>query len=107
MKPSLALLACFAFSGTAFAQTSPEPTPTGDVAGAAAQPTAAKDVRREVPVVAYTYSAAGVSAKTYGVQAYGLGLAASGQDAVLGGGGAIWGSPIDRLTIVVDGQRNL
>src|SRR5207245_5862306 len=27
--------------------------------------------------------------------------------AVIGGAGAIWGSPFERLTIVVDGQRNL
>jgi hypothetical protein len=101
MKRILALLSCLAFSGTAYAQS-------GDISGAAATPPPdSKDVRREVPIVAYTYSAAGVSAKTYGIQAYGLGLAAPKQDAVLGGGGAIWGSPIDRLTIVVDGQRNL
>jgi hypothetical protein len=117
MKPSLALLACLACSSTAFAQASPDPAPapasaqpaaTGDIPGSAAEAASdAKDVRREVPIVAYTYSAAGVTAKTYGVQLYGLGLAASGQDTVVGGGGAVWGSPIDRLTIVVDGQRNL
>jgi hypothetical protein len=117
MKPSLALIACLACSSTAFAQASPDPAPappaaqpaaTGDVAVGAATPAAdAKDVRREVPIVAYTYSAGGVTAKTYGVQLYGLGLMASGQDSVVGGGGAVWGSPIDRLTIIVDGQRNL
>jgi hypothetical protein len=115
MRSILALLACFTLSATAFAQTLPEPAPApapsgsapGDVGSADAQAAALKDVRREVPIVAYTYSAAGATAKTYGVQAYGLGLAASGQDAVLGGGGSVWGAPIDRLTIVVDGQRNL
>jgi hypothetical protein len=111
MKAFLALVTCLTLSGTAFAQTSPEPAPapsaSGDVGGAASAQAEAKDVRREVPIVAYTYSAAGVPAKTYGLQAYGLGLVASGQDAVVGGGGALWGSPIDRLTIIVDGQRNL
>ena len=62
---------------------------------------------RESPIVAYAYSAFGTEAKTVGVQAYGLGLVAAGQDSVVGGGGAIWGSPIRRLTFVVDGQRNL
>jgi hypothetical protein len=102
-------------SGAAFAQAPSEPAPAaapssgagGDVAGAASQATESHDVRREVPIVAYTYSAAGAPAKTYGVQAYGLGLVASGQDAVVGGGGALWGSPVDRLTIIVDGQRNV
>jgi hypothetical protein len=101
MKFLLALVACSAISSTAFAQS-------GDIAGGAApERSESRDVRREVPLVAYTYSAAGVTAKTYGVQAYGLGLFASGQDSVVGGGGAVWGSPIDRLTLVVDGQRNL
>jgi hypothetical protein len=102
MRPTFfAPLACWLISAPAFAQS-------GDIAGGAApQGPESKDVRREVPLVAYTYSAAGASAKTLGVQAYGLGLVAPGQDSVVGGGGSVWGSPIDRLTIIVDGQRNL
>jgi hypothetical protein len=65
------------------------------------------EVRREAPIMAYTYAAHGTEAKTFGVHAYGLGLAAAGQDSVVGGGGAVWGSPIERLTLIVDGQRNL
>src|SRR5262245_56845433 len=116
MKHALALLACCAVSRTAFAQASPDLAPAPAAAPAASNDSIpssvatageAKDVQREIPIVAYTYSAAGASAKTLGVQAYGLGLVARGQDGVLGGGGAVWGSPIDRLTIVVDGQRNL
>jgi hypothetical protein len=63
--------------------------------------------RRDPPIVAYAYSAHGTEAKTLGVHAYGLGMVAAGQDGTVGGGGAIWGSPIDRLTLIVDGQRNL
>jgi hypothetical protein len=63
--------------------------------------------RRESPIAAFAYAAQGSAAKSIGVQAYGLGLVAPGQDRVLGGGGAIWGSPARRLTLVVDGQRNL
>jgi hypothetical protein len=116
MKRILALLACATISANALAQASPDPAPapappsggSGDIAAGAASPgPESKDARREVPILAYAYSASGVTAKTYGAQAYGLGLVASGQDSVIGGGGAIWGSPIDRLTLIVDGQRNL
>jgi hypothetical protein len=109
MRFHLALLGLLALPTTAFAQaTTPAVNPSDDSASTAtAEATHDKDVRREVPIVAYTYTAAGASAKTIGVQAYGLGLAARGQDGVIGGGGAVWGSPVDRLTIVVDGQRNL
>jgi hypothetical protein len=117
MKHGLLALASLMLPAAAFAQSAPDPsaspapaaaaTPAGEVGNTApAQGLESKDVRNELPIVAYTYTAAGVSAKTIGVQAYGLGLVASGQDGVIGGGGAVWGSPIDRLTIVADGQRN-
>src|SRR5437764_8457929 len=110
MKHLAAFLACFALPASAIAQAPSDPpaNATNDTASStASQEAEAKDVRREVPIVAYTYSASGASAKTIGAQAYGLALAAPKQDGVIGGGGAIWGSPFDRLTIVVDGQRNL
>ena len=118
MKRALFALASLLLPATAFAQSAAEPpagvpatAPTalsGEVAGAPApQGSETKDVRNELPIVAYTYAAAGVSAKTIGVQAYGLGLVAQGQDGAVGGGGAVWGSPIDRLTIVADAQRNV
>src|SRR3954453_12547919 len=103
MRPTLAFLACLTFSNAAFAQMSPDPEPapapvatsgSGDNGNAESSSSGSKDVRREVPIVAYTYSASGVTAKTYGVQLYGLGLVASGQDRMVGGGGAVWGSPI-------------
>lgn len=65
------------------------------------------DVRSEVPNYAYAYTAYGATAKTIGVQAYGLGAAAAGQRGILGGGITVWGSPIDRLTLIGDGQRNV
>jgi hypothetical protein len=67
-----------------------------------------KDVKSEIPNLAFAYTAHGVSAGTVGVQAYGLGIATtrSGQRSFLGGGGAIWASPIDRLTLIADGSRD-
>jgi hypothetical protein len=77
---------------------------TGTSSAASAPP---RDTRNEVPIVAYTYNAAGAPAKTVGAQGYGVGMAASGQDAVLGGGVSVWGAPIDRLTLVGDASRNV
>jgi hypothetical protein len=79
-----------------------------DASVSAASPSSREsDLMRNLPVVAYAYSAHGARARTIGVHAYGLGLVAPGQDGVLGGGGAVWGSPFERLTLIVDGQRNL
>jgi hypothetical protein len=65
------------------------------------------DVRSAPPILAYTYTAWGSGAKTVGAQGYASGLVASGQDATIGGGGTVWGSPIDRLTLIGDAQRNV
>ena len=67
-----------------------------------------KDVKSEIPNVAFAYTAHGVSVGTVGVQAYGLVVATtgSGQQSFLGGGGAVWASPIDRLTLIADGSRD-
>jgi hypothetical protein len=70
-----------------------------------AQPT--RDIKTEIPNLAYSYTAYGASAGTLGAQAYGLGLGASGQKATLGGGGTVWGSPVDRLTLIGDGSRDV
>ena len=64
------------------------------------------DVKGEIPNAAYAYSAYGATAGKVGVQAYGMGLGGRAQRATLGGGGAVWGSPIDRLTLVADGSRD-
>jgi hypothetical protein len=65
------------------------------------------DVRGEIPIVAYSYTAHGASAGSIGVAAYGLGLTAPGQRAIAGGGATVWGSPVDRLTLVGDGARDM
>jgi hypothetical protein len=62
----------------------------------------ARDVRGAVPIVAYSYSAFGVPAGTVGGQAYGLALLGSGQASAGGGGGMVWGSPVERLTLIGD-----
>src|SRR5579859_3978609 len=58
----------------------------------------------ETPIVGYAYST-GVSAGTVGAMGFGSGLV-YGTTSTLGGGGTVWGSPIDRLTIVADAQRD-
>lgn len=63
------------------------------------------DVRSAMPIVAYTYDANGAPAGTMGASAYGVGLASS--KSTIGGGGSVWGSPVDRLTLVADGQRDV
>lgn len=66
-----------------------------------------RNVKNEVPILVYAYQAYGVSKGTVGAQAYGLGLGASGQKGILGGGVTVWGSPMERLTLVGDAQRNV
>ena len=88
--------------------SSPLPkTPTAPPEADAVHPEQTKDVRSEVPNYAYSYTAYGATEKTLGVQVYGLGVGAAGQRGILGGGLTVWGSPIDRLTLIGDGQRNL
>lgn len=70
-------------------------------------PVVTKDVRTEIPNVAYAYTAHGATAKSLGAMAYGLGVAGAGQKSILGGGVTVWGSPIDRLTLSADAQRNV
>jgi hypothetical protein len=72
------------------------------------------DVKNEIPILAYTYEAAGVSPGSLGAQAYGLGSGATGgvglfgeKHGVLGGGVTFWGSPIDRLTLIGDAPRDV
>ncbi|HKQ69338.1 MAG TPA: hypothetical protein VJT73_08365 [Polyangiaceae bacterium] len=113
MKPTFAILLSLMFPAAAAAQAispsvaSASPA-TDNPAGAIVEsPSDARDAGRKIPIVAYAYTAYGASAKTIGVQAYSLGLLAADQDRVLGGGAAIWWAPIERLTLVVDGQRNV
>jgi hypothetical protein len=66
-----------------------------------------RDAKQDVPVVAYAYSAQGAAPKTVGAFGYGLALAAPEQQAVLGGGATVWGSPIERLTLLADVPRDV
>ena len=65
------------------------------------------DIRETIPNVAYAYSARGARERTLGAQTYGVGMVANGQRGTLGGGVTVWGSPIDRLTLIGDAHRNL
>src|SRR5262249_51715735 len=64
------------------------------------------DVRTEVPIVGFAYTAHGASGRTVGAEAYGLGLVAKNQPFIAGGGVTVWGSPIERLTLVGDAARD-
>jgi hypothetical protein len=88
--------------------------PAPDVVAPPAQPP--HDIREEVPLLAYTTSAFGASRMTMGALGYGgvLGAPAASSpgtglvNSLSGGGGArIWGSPVDRLTIVLEVARPL
>jgi hypothetical protein len=83
--------------------------PTADEA---APPSPPKDIRDEVPLIGYTVSAFGASARTAGAAGYAGVLtgaavpAASGASSTQATGGArIWGSPVDRLTIMLAVDR--
>jgi len=88
-----------------WAQTSPA-APSDEPVGPGSSAPTEDAARRDPPIFAYAYTAYGSEAKTIGVHAYGLGVF-TGQDRVIGGGGAVWGSPLDRLTLIVDGQRSV
>ena len=63
---------------------------------------------RGAPIVGYTYGAHGVASKTVGASTYGTGLGAGGgQKTTFGLGFMVWGSPLDRLTLIVDGARDV
>src|ERR1019366_516988 len=66
------------------------------------EPSSQADVKSDVPILTYTYQAAGASAGSLGAQAYGLGVGASGgvgingpKQGIVGGGVTVWGSPLD------------
>jgi hypothetical protein len=74
-------------------------------------------VGSQIPILAYTYTAYGASAHSFGVQAYGLGLigptgpyaapTVPASPPMAGGGMTAWWSPIDRLTLIGDGARDI
>lgn len=111
MKKRLAALLAFALASSAQSARAEEPTKVASASAAepvASEPSAEMlpDVKAAIPTLAYAYTAHGTYAKTVGAQASGLALGAAGQRAIVGGGVTVWGSPIDRLTIIADAQRN-
>jgi hypothetical protein len=68
-----------------------------------------RPAQSETPVVALTHSARGPSAPGYGASAFGSGtLALSGEvrdESQLGGGIRLWGTPIERVTLLVEAVR--
>ncbi len=69
-------------------------------------PPDAPDVRAEPPNLVHAYAAYGATARSVGAEAYGLASGAAGQRGLLGGGFSVWASPVDRVTLIADGQRN-
>ena len=103
-RPVLGILAA---TRVASAAPTSQPADENQVTRSAESSKEAKDIRDEVPNFAYAYSAYGTSPGAVGAQVYSLGLVAPGQEATLGGGGAIWASPFKRLTLIADAQRNV
>jgi hypothetical protein len=103
----LASSAAFADVQSFPASTLPGQSSTDETASGGTTPGARVDAPRDVPIIAYTYSAFAAPAKSIGAAAYGLGLTAPGQNALIGGGGSAWWGPIDRLTLIADAQRNI
>src|SRR3954469_2141092 len=74
----------------------------------AAPSAAGRSVVDDVPKVAYVYEALGGTAKSVGAAGFAVTRitpSTPGSDPWLGGGGRVWGSPIERLTLMAEGQR--
>jgi len=67
-------------------------------------PSAPTDVRDDVPVVALTHSAFGSRSGKIGAHGFGYGTGAS-SGSVGGGGLTVYGSPLNRLTLLATGER--
>jgi len=76
-------------------------------ASAPAAVVASRSLAANTPVVGYTYHASGARNRMLGVQAYGGTFTDSTAPASLTGGGLVWGSPFERLTLLAEGQRTL
>lgn len=70
-----------------------------------AKPPDPKDASREVPRVAYTHTAFGSSTVSIGAAGMAESHGGASNRAFLGGGIRVWGSPVDRLTLLADGER--
>ncbi len=86
----------------------PRLTPQGERERETAESAAPRrDVRAELPISAFAYGADGASKGAVGAQGFALGVVASGQKSTLGGGATVWGAPLERVTLVLDAQRNV
>jgi hypothetical protein len=101
MRFGTAALGMTAWFVAAPAALAAEPSSSSDAALAPR-----REVREEIPITAYTYTAYGSRAGTVGAYGYGHGLLGN-RKPTFGGGATVWGSPIDRLTIIGDAQRNV
>ena len=93
-------------NGVASAQRAP----WRDADAASADERAAKlrrDVRTELPLVAFAYAAQGARKGSAGAQGFALGSMAPQQRATLGGGVTVWGAPIERLSLIGSAERNV
>jgi hypothetical protein len=115
----LALAAAFSFgtaSSIAHAQVAIEvPTTVARSPSAEVDRPVEAPIRHEtldqIPIAAYTYSAAGVGGPNLGAYGYfnflaGAKLGATSGSAVPAGGVLVYGAPIDRVTLVIDGSRS-
>lgn len=105
-------------AGTAAAETVPPPADPvrPSAADAVAPPAEPHEIQQEIPLVAYTTSAFGAPRMTMGALGWGgvLGAPSASSPGTglvnpvsAGGGARVWGSPIDRLTIVLEVARPL
>jgi hypothetical protein len=103
-------LAAAALSLTPSLALAAPPAPMGPAAPAAdtiAEPVV-HDIRAEIPLVGLTSSAFGATKRSAGAAGFAgvLGGGSAAADSTqLGGGGRLWGSPIDRLTLIVEVNR--
>lgn len=67
--------------------------------------TPASDVRDDVPVLALTHAAFGSRSGKWGAHGFGYGTGAS-SGSVGGGGLTLYGSPLNRLTLLLTGERH-
>jgi hypothetical protein len=82
-------------------------SPRADIATSESVRTYAGDVRLMIPLTSYTYSATGAPERTVGARVSGFSLSERGREGVFGGGIAVWGAPIARLTLVAEANRNV
>lgn len=103
---STAVFVALTLSG-AVASAQVNPPPASDTVTPPPEP-ATHDIRAEIPIINFTSSAFGATKRSLGGAAFGGvlgGGSGSGDSTQPGGGGRIWGSPVDRLTIVLEANR--